>query len=46
MIKVHLKLKPQRKQKGTKKTNENIEEIVLSEQLIKSLYKKYVERES
>merc|ERR1719219_567853 len=39
---IHLKLKPRRKSKGGKETSENVEEIVLSEELIKTLYKKYV----
>ena len=41
--KVHLKLKPKRKQKRLKDKHKNDEEeIVLSEELIKTLYKKYV----
>jgi hypothetical protein len=43
---VHLKLKPKRKQKGTEKHHENVEEIVLSEELIKTLYKKYLVKDS
>ena len=42
--KVHLKLKPKRKQKRLKDKHKNDEEeIVLSEELIKTLYKKYVD---
>ena len=44
--KVRLKLKPKRKQKGMKKNNANVEEIELSEELIKTLYKNYVDNDS
>ena len=44
--KVYLKLKPKRKQKGTKNNYENVEEIVLSEELIKHLSKMCVENSS
>ena len=37
--KVYLKLKPKRKQKGTKENSDNVEEIVLSKELIKTLSK-------
>ena len=43
---VHLKLKPKRKSKGKNVHCENVEEIVLSEELIKTLYKKYVVKNS
>jgi len=39
-------LKPKRKQKGMKKNNANVEEIELSEELIKTLYKNYVDNDS
>lgn len=44
--KVYLKLKPKRKQKGTTNSCENVEEIVLSEELIKHLSKMCVENSS
>ena len=44
--KVRLMLKPKRKQKGMKKNNANVEEIELSEELIKTLYKNYVDNDS
>ena len=44
---VHLKLKPKRKKSRRRnETNENLEEIVLSDELIKTLYKKYVAKSS